>query len=1034
MKRVGPGRLRIRRPQQSEGNTSAFLAGLTRFTLRHKFVVLGAWVGIGVVLALAFPQLESVVRKQSVDPIPAGVSSFRAFDRMGDAFDEKGAKTTVFVTMENQAGLTAQNRQSYDALVRELRRDKDNVQAVQDFLADPVTKRQGLSSDQKAWYIPVGLSGTLGSPEAADAVHSVRQTAHRIFADTGTTVHVTGPTATFSDQIQVLEDDLLKITVATILLIGVILLVVYRSIFTALLPLIVVGVSLAVGRGILSALGELGMSVSEFTVPFMTAILLGAGVDYSVFLISRYHERLRTGSEPDAALINATSTIGTVILASAATVALAFMSMIFADLSLFKTLGPACAIAILTGFAATVTLFPPILSFAARRGWGMPHPDRTRRYWNRVGVLVIRRPLPLLVLGIVGLTAFSLVAATMTITYDDRKGQPESTDSNQGYALIDRHFPKDVVIGQYLVVDSPHDLRTARGLADLDQMASRIAQIHGVKRVVGVTRPTGEKLNEAQLSWQNGQIGSKLASSVREGRSREGQLQQLKSGAHQLSDGLNELHNQVRANLIPLTGVLDRALNTGSQISQYTPLLKNLSEVSPALDQISKQAPQIAKYSKELPGIIGSVSDLLPLISNASWCTQIPQCSALRDQVRNIVQLKTSGFFDGMLKLSTTLANLDTPVATVISSITSAVDSLKSTLGTIENENITAKLSQLEDGIAQLASGARVLASGVDALVDNNLETLAGMGLVATQLQESARETQGSEAATGFYLPTNTFDNQNFSDISRIFISPDGHTVRYAIQTDYDPYSAEAMDLSEEISKVANAARPNTSLQESEVMSVGFPAVNHDLKRLLGSDFKLLIIATITIVGLIMMALLRAVVAPLYLLGTVVLNYLSALGVGVLVFQYGLNTEIAWPVPLITFIVLVAVGADYNMLLISRLREEARHGTRVGVLRTVTSTGSVITAAGLIFAASMFGLMTGSIHIMTQVGLIIGVGLLIDTFIVRTIVVPAIAVFLGDANWWPCKPPTMRDTAAAEVDSGSSPSPPRSTSDPERFN
>ncbi|WP_234840809.1 MMPL family transporter, partial [Mycobacterium tuberculosis] len=157
------------------------------------------------------------------------------------------------------------------------------------------------------------------------------------------------------------------------------------------------------------------------------------------------------------------------------------------------------------------------------------------------------------------------------------------------------------------------------------------------------------------------------------------------------------------------------------------------------------------------------------------------------------------------------------------------------------------------------------------------------------------------------------------------------------------------------------------------------------------------------IAELILAVLLRAIVAPLYLLGTVILNYLASLGIGVLIFQWALGYEIAWPVPLLAFIILVAVGADYNMLLISRLREESGTNIRVGVLRTVANTGSVITSAGLIFAASMFGLMIGSIAIMIQVGLIIGCGLLLDTFLVRTLTVPAIATLLRENSWWPHK-------------------------------
>jgi putative drug exporter of the RND superfamily len=121
----------------------------------------------------------------------------------------------------------------------------------------------------------------------------------------------------------------------------------------------------------------------------------------------------------------------------------------------------------------------------------------------------------------------------------------------------------------------------------------------------------------------------------------------------------------------------------------------------------------------------------------------------------------------------------------------------------------------------------------------------------------------------------------------------------------------------------------------------------------------------------------------------------------VIVFQFIGGHQLSWSVPGMAFIVLVAVGADYNMLLISRVRDESLHDVREGVVKTVASTGGVITSAGLIFAASMFGLLFGSITGMVQAGFIIGVGLLIDTFLVRTVTVPALAVLIGRANWWP---------------------------------
>ncbi|WP_156483214.1 MMPL family transporter, partial [Tsukamurella pulmonis] len=157
---------------------SATLARVARYALAHKVVVVGAWLAVGVVLALAFPQLETVVRQQSVDPIPAGVPSFQAFDRMGTAFGEKGAKTTVFIAMENRGGLTPTVRVRYDELVQKLRGATADVASVRDLVGDPTTASQAVSRDGTAWYLPVGLTGTLGGPAATRALDSVRDLAY----------------------------------------------------------------------------------------------------------------------------------------------------------------------------------------------------------------------------------------------------------------------------------------------------------------------------------------------------------------------------------------------------------------------------------------------------------------------------------------------------------------------------------------------------------------------------------------------------------------------------------------------------------------------------------------------------------------------------------------------------------------------------------------------------------------------------------------------------------------------------------------
>jgi len=254
---------------------------------------------------------------------------------------------------------------------------------------------------------------------------------------------------------------------------------------------------------------------------------------------------------------------------------------------------------------------------------------------------------------------------------------------------------------------------------------------------------------------------------------------------------------------------------------------------------------------------------------------------------------------------------------------------------------------------------------------------------------------------SGFNLPPEITTRDEYKKGAQIFLSPDGHAAQYFVQSAVNPFTTDAMDQIDKIVKAAYSAEPNTELADASVAVAGIPSALKDTRDFYNDDINFIVVATILIVFLILVALLRAVVAPLYLIGSVLLSYLSAMGLGVLVFQIILGQNLHWSLPGLSFILLVAVGADYNMLLISRIRDESPHGVRVGVIRTVGTTGGVITSAGLIFAASMFGLMTASIYTMAEAGFILGMGILIDTFVVRTITVPALAAMIRQKNWWP---------------------------------
>ncbi|MFI7602042.1 MMPL family transporter [Actinoplanes sp. NPDC049681] len=180
--------------------------------------------------------------------------------------------------------------------------------------------------------------------------------------------------------------------------------------------------------------------------------------------------------------------------------------------------------------------------------------------------------------------------------------------------------------------------------------------------------------------------------------------------------------------------------------------------------------------------------------------------------------------------------------------------------------------------------------------------------------------------------------------------------------------------------------------------SVATDLDNRDASR---HDLAVIVPAILLVVLLVLGLLLRAAVAALLLITTVIASFAAALGAGSLLFRDGLDNQ----VPLFAFLFLVALGVDYNIFLVTRAREEAAdRGTRDGMIHALSATGAVITSAGILLAAVFAVLGVLPIITLTQIGVIVGLGVLLDTLLVRTLLVPALATLLGDRFWWPANP------------------------------
>jgi putative drug exporter of the RND superfamily len=212
-----------------------------------------------------------------------------------------------------------------------------------------------------------------------------------------------------------------------------------------------------------------------------------------------------------------------------------------------------------------------------------------------------------------------------------------------------------------------------------------------------------------------------------------------------------------------------------------------------------------------------------------------------------------------------------------------------------------------------------------------------------------------------------------------------------------DPYSGTAAEEVELVRERLHAVSPDGLLG-------GLPAENWDVEQTNGRDTRLIVPLVLLVVGLILAAVLRALAAPLYLMATVVLSFAGTLGLSTFAFAVVGGEGIAFDLTLLAFIFLVALGVDYNIFLMTRVREEAAiHGTREGTLRALVATGGVVTGAGLILGGTFATLTLLPLEELIQIGATVAVGVLLDTFVVRALLIPAITLRLGERAWWPAR-------------------------------
>ncbi|BBY85626.1 RND family transporter [Mycolicibacterium tokaiense] len=901
------------------------------------------WIAVAAFLNISVPQLETVGEERSVSMSPDEAPAVIAMQRAGQVFDEYKSNSSVMIVLEGQEPLGEDSRQYYSEIIRKLQADTTHVEHVQDLWSDPLTASGVQSNDGKAVYVQANIAGNQGESLANESVQAVRDVIDSTPAPEGVSTYITGAAALSADQQEASHNSLRMVEALTFGVIILMLLIIYRSIVTTVLMLVMVGISIATVRGTVAFLGYhdvIGLSV--FATGLLSTLAIAIAVDYAIFLIGRYQEGRGNGEDRETAYFNMFGGTAHVIVGSGLTIAGATFCLSFTRLPYFQTLGVPLAVGMLVLILTAMTFGPAVITVASRFGLLEPKRSMRKRGWRKIGAAVVRWPGPILVTSVAASLVGLLALPSYETSYNDRLYLPDDINTNLGYAAAERHFSPARLNPEMLMIETDRDLRNPADMLVIEKIAKRIFTVEGIGRVQTITRPDGKPIENTSIPYM---------------MSQQGTLQTL-----------NQRYNDdVMANMLKQAEDMQVNIDTMTEMQRIT------TEMADTTHQMVTQMDNMVVDIQKLRDNIATFDDFFrPMRNYFYWephCYDIPICWALRSIFDTIdgIDVMTAGIED----LLPSMYRLDSLMPQMLAIMPTMIDTM------VSMKTMMLTMQQTQSGMQEQQK-----------IMSEN-QTEMGDAFNAARNDDS------------FYLPQEALDNPDFAKGLEQFISPDGNAVRFIIAHEGDPMSAEGIAKIDGIKNAAKEAIKGTPLEGSTIYLGGTAATFKDMAD--GTAFDLLIagIAAICLIFIIMLILTRAVVAAAVIVGTVILSLGASFGISVLIWQHLIGIPLHWMVLPMAVIILLAVGADYNLLVVARLKEEIHAGLNTGMIRTMGGSGSTVTAAGMVFGFTMMTMAVSDLTVMGQVGTTIGFGLLFDTFVIRSFMTPSIAALMGRWFWWP---------------------------------
>ena len=462
---------------------------------RRAAIVIAVWAVVGAAVVATAPPLSDVTTNDQENFLPEGSESLRVLELVGEKFP-RGQGIPAIVVFHRPEGLSDSDLAAVARANTALQADDapSNIASVLALDTSAELADVLLAPDGTTVTTIVTINGSPADEPFGEAVRWIREQSRAGTEGTGLTLALTGPAGIVSDAVEVFSEIDFRVTLFTVLLVLALLLLIYRSPALALLPLAGVGLTLVIAQSLAATLAaNAGLVLNSQVTALMSVLMFGAGTDFTLFIVARYREELRQQPDRWRAMQVALRRVGPAIASSAGTTIAAMLALLLATFGSFQTMGPVLALAIFLMMLSGLTLIPALAVLLGRAAFwpGRMHVSGTEhsRIWSWVADVVTRRPVATFAATLVLLVVFAAGAPTMTPNFSFIDGFPDEAESKIGAQIMDDAFGAGELAPTNVYVSAAN---LDASLVDVDRVTQAIADIPGVTRVSGPTRPTGD--------------------------------------------------------------------------------------------------------------------------------------------------------------------------------------------------------------------------------------------------------------------------------------------------------------------------------------------------------------------------------------------------------------------------------------------------------------------------------------------------------------------------------------------------------------